>query len=299
MTNAEIEAFLAVAEHKSISKAAEVLFINQSSLSTKIKTLESQIGFCLFIRAKGSRGIALTDKGKKFLPLAIKYQSIINEMMAIGSENAPKKLRVSSVNSTSTYLFMPVYDQFMLKMPNVILETQDLESRPAYTNMEAGLTDIAFTTKEIATKKFVSFPAFSEPLVFVCYTSSNYKSPVNLLDLDIKNEIYIPWSNDFEQWHIDKFGEWHQPKIQLQTMNQLEFFLRKPDKWALVPASAAFSLIKSRDIVKHVINFTVPAKVTYCVHVRDKQKQDLISCFLDCLREHLEEMTETDIKIYI
>ena len=39
MTNAEIEAFLAVAEHKSISKAAEVLFINQSSLSTKIKTL--------------------------------------------------------------------------------------------------------------------------------------------------------------------------------------------------------------------------------------------------------------------
>ena len=94
MTNAEIEAFLAVAEHKSISKAAEVLFINQSSLSTKIKTLESQIGFCLFIRAKGSRGIALTDEGKKFLPLAIKYQSIINEMMAIGSENAPKKLRV-------------------------------------------------------------------------------------------------------------------------------------------------------------------------------------------------------------
>ena len=41
MTNAEIEAFLTICEYGSISKAAEKLFISQSSLSTKIKTLEN------------------------------------------------------------------------------------------------------------------------------------------------------------------------------------------------------------------------------------------------------------------
>lgn len=44
MTNAEVEAFLTVCETKSISRAAEWLFISQSALSAKIKTLEKEIG---------------------------------------------------------------------------------------------------------------------------------------------------------------------------------------------------------------------------------------------------------------
>lgn len=40
MTTEEIEAFVAICEAKSISKAAEQLFISQPSLSTKLKTLE-------------------------------------------------------------------------------------------------------------------------------------------------------------------------------------------------------------------------------------------------------------------
>ena len=42
MTTEEIEAFVAICEAKSISKAAEQLFISQPSLSTKLKTLEQE-----------------------------------------------------------------------------------------------------------------------------------------------------------------------------------------------------------------------------------------------------------------
>lgn len=37
MTNLEIETFLTICWHKSISKAAEALYISQSSLSTRLK----------------------------------------------------------------------------------------------------------------------------------------------------------------------------------------------------------------------------------------------------------------------
>ena len=40
MTNLEIETFLTICWHKSISKAAEALYISQSSLSTRLKKLE-------------------------------------------------------------------------------------------------------------------------------------------------------------------------------------------------------------------------------------------------------------------
>ena len=44
MTTAEIDAFIAICQEMSISKAAERLYISQSSLSTKIKTLEKELG---------------------------------------------------------------------------------------------------------------------------------------------------------------------------------------------------------------------------------------------------------------
>ena len=47
MTNSEINAFIVVCKEKSISKAADKLFISQSSLSTKIKTLEKVVFYIL------------------------------------------------------------------------------------------------------------------------------------------------------------------------------------------------------------------------------------------------------------
>ena len=75
----EILAFLEICRCKSISKAAEKLFISQSSLSTKIRILERKLGYSLFIRGKGSRSVMLTDKGEKFLGLAVKYQEILEK----------------------------------------------------------------------------------------------------------------------------------------------------------------------------------------------------------------------------
>jgi DNA-binding transcriptional LysR family regulator len=51
MTISEINAFVTICQEMSISKAAERLYISQSSLSTKIKTLEKKLGYDLFLRA--------------------------------------------------------------------------------------------------------------------------------------------------------------------------------------------------------------------------------------------------------
>jgi DNA-binding transcriptional LysR family regulator len=57
--------FVAVAEHESISKAAEQLFISASPLSRAILKLESQVGFPLFERV--GRGLRLNNAGRELL----------------------------------------------------------------------------------------------------------------------------------------------------------------------------------------------------------------------------------------
>jgi len=137
----EILAFLEICRCKSISKAAEKLFISQSSLSTKIRILERNLGYSLFIRGKGSRSVMLTDKGEKFLGLAVKYQEILEKMLALGRDGGSEKLRISSMNSLGTHLLTPVYERFMAENPDIILEIKAL-----LKNTSLNIQEIAIRT---------------------------------------------------------------------------------------------------------------------------------------------------------
>lgn len=68
MTSLEIEAFLTVQSIGSVTKAAELLYISQSSLSTRLRTLEQELGCSLFVRGKGARAMMLTPEGERFCP---------------------------------------------------------------------------------------------------------------------------------------------------------------------------------------------------------------------------------------
>ena len=57
----QLEIFLTVADHGSISRAAQQHFISQQGVSSIIKSLERDLGTKLFLRS--ASGLHLTDKG--------------------------------------------------------------------------------------------------------------------------------------------------------------------------------------------------------------------------------------------
>ena len=63
----ELNYLIAIEEEKSISKAAERLYMAQSSLSQFLQTLESSLGSRLFVRT--SKGVRLTEAGN----IMVKY----------------------------------------------------------------------------------------------------------------------------------------------------------------------------------------------------------------------------------
>src|SRR5829696_3195328 len=68
MTLQQLTYFLAAANHKSFSAAADSLLLSQPSLSEQIRRLEAELGVALFVRA--GRGVELTEAGRLFHPHA-------------------------------------------------------------------------------------------------------------------------------------------------------------------------------------------------------------------------------------
>ncbi len=68
MKTEQVRLALAIAQEKSISKAAAALFISQPTASNLLKTLEKEIGYSIFRRKRN--GVTLTKEGAAFIEQA-------------------------------------------------------------------------------------------------------------------------------------------------------------------------------------------------------------------------------------
>ena len=100
MTLQQLRYVIAVANSKSINKAAEELFITQPSLSSSIKELEEEIGIDLFLRS--NKGVLITPEGEEFLSYARQMLEIYSlvEDKYIEKKGIKKKFSVSMQHYT-------------------------------------------------------------------------------------------------------------------------------------------------------------------------------------------------------
>ena len=287
MTHAGIECFLAVCRHKTGSHAAEALYITQSSLSTRLKTLERELGGALFYRKKGGREMHLTPAGKEFYELAVQYERLMAQMQQV-CHRQPGMLRVSALNSLSTYLLPEVYDQFLQRYPHTSLQIQDMELESACRSLRSGETDLAFTAGKIADSDLRQTVLMEEPMVLVAGDRSDYPDRVQLSCLSPREQVYISWSSRFDRWYQKRFGG-EQPQITVSIMAQLQQFMSRPQCWAIVPITVARGLEKSCGVRTLTCDEELPHREISCLTDRATDNAAASAAFLDSFRTVLRD----------
>ena len=63
--------------------------------------------------------------------------------------------------------------------------------------------------------------------------------------LDVRNEIRIPWNNEFDEWHNYWYGTKSVPLITIDHMTALERLMVNKRLWMVAPYSAAFQIAAS------------------------------------------------------
>jgi len=116
----QLEAFVQVAAHKSFSKAAEVLFLTQPSVTARIQGLEKELAEDLFERT--GRAVRLTDAGVTFLPFADRVLKDVQEgrdALDALRHGDFGSVRIGSALTVSTYVLPKVLKSFRARYPGV------------------------------------------------------------------------------------------------------------------------------------------------------------------------------------
>ncbi|MHB8573978.1 MAG: LysR family transcriptional regulator [Dehalococcoidia bacterium] len=117
---AQLEAFVQVAAYRSFSKAAEVLYLTQPSVTARIQTLERELAESLFERT--GRSVKLTDAGQTFLQYAERSLKDVQEgkdaLEALRNAEFGN-LRIGSAVTISTYVLPRILKSYRSHFPGV------------------------------------------------------------------------------------------------------------------------------------------------------------------------------------
>jgi DNA-binding transcriptional LysR family regulator len=155
----------AVATEENLTRAAELLYVSQPSLSKQIKTLEKNLDVLLINRENNK--ISLTENGKVFLQYCERILALCEEScrVLVDLKNGERgNLTVGASQTIGTYLMPRVLALFAQNYPQIDLKVQVNSTRIIAKNIVNREIDIAVVGGEIPEelKKNLSVKHFVE-----------------------------------------------------------------------------------------------------------------------------------------
>jgi DNA-binding transcriptional LysR family regulator len=142
-----LQAFLAVADAGSFSRAAQRLYLTQPAVSKRLASLEDELGLRLFDRI--GRSVSLTHAGSRLLPRARKLLLQAQDMKHLASnltEEVSGPLILGTSHHIGLHRLPDVLKQYRSEYPDVQLDIRFMDSEAACRAVEKGALEMAIVT---------------------------------------------------------------------------------------------------------------------------------------------------------
>lgn len=139
----QLKYFCLACEKKSITKAADMLFVSQPAVSAAIKELEKEYGLKLLERQY--KGFQLTEQGKEFQEKAAALLNEVDRFSRQAHELAEKKnsIVLGLTRSTGSLVYAEVFPFFVQENSNVQVITKPASSREIIEALKNHQVDVA------------------------------------------------------------------------------------------------------------------------------------------------------------
>ena len=188
----QVRAFVAVAQHKNFTRAAQQCHLSQSAFSTLIRTLEDAIGLRLLDR--DTRKVELTPEGALFLEGATRLlEDFRSSLENLGEHAARRRGRVAiaALPSLAAGWLPPVLAQFREQYPGIDVDVADELSEACVERVRSGRADFSLSAIRATAPELRTDPFCSDRFHLVCRADHPLARRRQLKLADLAGEPFI------------------------------------------------------------------------------------------------------------
>jgi len=288
----QLFAFTRVAEKKSFSKAAEDIYLSQSTVSSHISSLEKHFGQKLFDRL--GREVVLTPFGEKLYHwakeiLKLKEMAIwdlkewtgkVEGIFHIGAGTVPAQFMVPFLTS-----------QFFKKYPGISFTLTQNSSQLVAEEILKGNVDLGILGEKYYPEKIEYIPFLSEKLVLITPPELKLRDPVSIYHVLDYNFIFRkPGSGT--QHVVEKFFK--KEGLEPGCLNVVAYFnnvqsikqgVKEGLGVSIISEIAAMDYAQSNFINKYELNEIKERRTFFFAYSRQKTMAPFITEFINFSKE--------------
>jgi DNA-binding transcriptional LysR family regulator len=277
--------FVAVAEHGTFLRAAEVLHIAQPVLSRQIRSLENDLKVTLFDR--DTRGTRLTAAGEALLEEALS--------LLAAAEAAHRRVRAAASGSprftvgfTPGVSIAPAVREFSARHPDVSVEVLRMEFFHRADSVRDGQVDVGYLRLPVDTHGLATVPLFSEPHVVALPTGHSLAGQDDVSLAALRGERMLldhtpEWSAGSASSPADPVG---QPALGARSIEELLEQVAAGRGVVVIPLSTARYFARP-DVAHVVVADMAPAQVALAW--RRARRSALIAEYVEIARGTVAE----------
>lgn len=282
-----LKAFLALAEKKNFTRAAEAAHLSQPALSMLIRSLEQNLGVRLFDR--GTRRVDLTVEGAAFARSATRllaeFDGALAEMRDYTALRTGR-VAIAALPSIAAWRLPPPIARFRARYPQLELVLRDVTADDCLDLLRRGQVDFALTAA-LPSAEFEAEPAWPDCFFVVCPPGHPLAGRQALHSSDLLDYPLVQqdrYSSIRQQVDAVTFPQRLKTAMEVSTMATAAGLVASGVGIAIVPAVAMFHF-QHADVVK--IALSDPAFQRHICIVRQRGRQDSIAAaaFLAMLKE--------------
>ena len=284
-----LKTFVTIAKGGSFTKAADILGYAQSTITTQIKVLESQLNTKLFDRL--GRNIFLTSDGEKLLKYAeqiLKLSSEAENVVGM-SEITKGTLTIGAVESLCVIRLPGILKKYHELYPKVDIIIKLATDSNLRSYLKNNTIDVAiFLGKEVYDEELISKTKFYEPMV-VLSSPSHIISKLKSITADnlssesfILNEKGCSYCTMFESM-LNKAGVYPKSILEVGSIQAIKQFTINNLGITFLPRMAVEKELKDGQLVElnwHGPDLNVMSQVMY--H-KDRWISPAMKAFLDLI----------------
>jgi DNA-binding transcriptional LysR family regulator len=294
MELSQLETFLAVAEERSFSRAAQRLHRTQPAVSQVIRKLEGAVGETLFDRTSrdGSlttAGALLRDYAQRLLALRREASSALDELKSLERGH----LQLAANEYTCMYL-LPAVDAFRREFPHVGVTVQRMLASLIPEELNLRTFELGVISYKPDPAQVRSIAVYGDSLAFIVspHHPLARASRVSIRDLGNENFIAHNVASPLRRKVIETFQRHRTPLnmgIELPTIEAIKRFVAMGNGVALVPHLTVARELEIGDLVRVKVDELDVRRVLRIVHRRQATLSYAAKAFLNTLRAMAKE----------